>query len=131
MNSITYTKKTNIEKALREILDTEEYRHEYAVLFDATIGRLWNGEIREIHRILTQNILNTWVWEIYSKWITINRPPCPINWPKKLNQAKEGYKLAMIAYLAQFGIHLTENAPCNYPPALLEALANYCEKNLA
>lgn len=48
---------------------------------------------------------------------------------RKFNQAKVDYKLAMIAYLSEFDIHLRENAPCNYPPALLEALANYCDNN--
>ncbi len=47
-----------------------------------------------------------------------------------MSKARIVYKIGMINYLEQFGIHLTENAPCNYSAAILEALANYFENNM-
>lgn len=119
-STIAYTK-------LRSLLDTEEYRHEFSHFFEWTIKTLWKNEVVKIHQLLILGIL-TGKWR--QKNNQIKRPTCPVTWPRKLNQAKADYKIAMIAYIGEFGIHLTGNAPCNYPPAILEALANYCEKNL-
>lgn len=126
MNKTTKASNETSYRAVRGILDTDEYRHEFAHFFEWTIKTLWKNEIIDVHRLLV------W-WLLMESQKQINntkRPSCPITWPKKINQAKADYKIAMIAYIASFGIHLTENAPCNYPPAVLEALANYCDKNL-
>lgn len=54
------------------------------------------------------------------------RPECPVKSPNHHALARVGYKEAMVDYIHGFG-HKLIGPPCDYPPAFLEALANYLE----
>ncbi len=128
MKSINVILREEMKKEIKEFLITGNYQHTFAILSDNSINTLKSIDLTQIYQILIKGISAT--PSINSKKETIIRPNCPITCPKKINQAKIEYKLTMIEYIKQFGIYLIENAPCNYTPAILEALANYCEKNM-
>lgn len=54
------------------------------------------------------------------------RPKCPIISTSRMSTAQYEYKKWMVDYIASFGFHF-QQSPCFYRPAVLEAMANYCE----
>ena len=123
------TAKELIEESVRTYLDKPELQHEFITFSKNTLRVLSTEELRRIINFLVSRSLNIHYRDLNQKIYSIKRPVCPITSIKKLNQAKAEYKIAMITYIAQFGIELIGNAPCNYTPAFLESLANYCEQS--
>jgi hypothetical protein len=79
MNSINNTPKGEMQKKLKEILDTEEYRHQYAHFFDGTTKILSSTELEVIYPILMTNILsNVCIPENPQTKVLMARPICPI-----------------------------------------------------
>lgn len=122
------TTKELAEENVRSYLDKPELQHEFVNFSKNTLRVISTEELGRIINFLVSRSLNIDRRTNQKKYM-IERPICPITNIKKLNQAKAEYKIAMITYITQFGIELTGNAPCNYTPALLESLANYCEKS--
>lgn len=128
MKSISVTQREEMKKEIKEFLIAGNYQHKYAKLSDNSMSTLRWNDLTQVYQILINNIIQARSNEDNIEWI--RRPPCPITWNDKLNQAKIEYKSTMLQYLTQFGIQLIEKGPCNYPPSILEALANYCDKNI-
>ncbi len=126
MKRANTSEKNLMKQQIKDCLINGNYQHEFAKLTNNSINTLKLNDLVCVYKLIITKIMETTSETTNTR--TIVRPICPIISPEKINQAKADYKLSMIAYLAQFGIYLTENAPCNYAPALLESLANYCEK---
>ncbi len=77
-------------------------------------------EIIKLHSFLVSGILQRREHSMYT------RPECPMQSQKDISMARYDYKKSMTDYIASYGYRLDAN-PCDYKPAFLEALANYCE----
>lgn len=113
---------------IRKFLIENNYQHEFALLTQNAISTLKPIDLNMIYRVLFQSILDSWIQKTSIN--ILERPVCPITSPKKMNQAKIDYRLAMLDYIQQYGIIFMENYHCYCSVAVLEAIANYCEKNL-
>lgn len=115
---VTGKVREKLVEAISDILDWKFY-HRYAPISKNALVRVHVPELIDLHNFLTGTIIG-------SKDL-LTRPPCPIQWQNHHSAARYDYKLAIVQYISTFGFQLTSQNPCNYNPAFLEALANYCE----
>jgi len=96
-----------------------DFHHPHAPIKEHTMRRICTSELVSLAIFLLGD-------DAVSKNLQ-QRPECPIKSPRHQSSATYDYKQAMIEYISGFG-HKFHKEPCSYPPAFLEALANYCER---
>lgn len=104
--------------AVCDILHTN-FQHPYAPIKKTTLLTIRALELTHIYSFLTNKII--------SPEISIQRPSCPIKSLYHQSLATYDYKQSMMKYISNFGYEFRNSNPCEYSPAFLEALANYCE----
>lgn len=110
-------KKADYAKIVSNLLDST-FQHPYALIESTTLSSITNEELDALGKFLTGNI--TKITNDYE------RPVCPIQSTAQQNKARHEYKKAMVDYISSFG-YTFDMAPGAIRPAILEAVANYCE----
>ncbi|MDD5377132.1 MAG: hypothetical protein PHH16_03375 [Candidatus Gracilibacteria bacterium] len=110
----------NQEKLRANVFDIlhPKFYHPYATIKKRTLIRISAPDLAGLYSFLVEGIIGS--------DNPFPRPECPVKSPNQQSLARVDYKSAMVDYICGFGYKLT-SPPCDYPPAFLEALANYLE----